>query len=66
MVDMVDMQQINRVWEKFQYIFGDMIIFLIYVNFIVEIKVFVGKYGGVIVIFLNVKKVFIWVFIQKK
>lgn len=39
-----------------------MILFVIYINFIVVIKFFVGEYGGIMVIFSNVIKIVLWVF----
>jgi len=41
----------------------DDVVLVLYMNFMVVIKVFIGCYGGMICMFFNVWMVFMWVFV---
>lgn len=64
MVDMVSFVKVECCWCEFVEVFNfdELIILIIYINLVVDLKVFCGDYGGIVCILINVKIILLWVF----
>lgn len=66
MADMADIHQTEKAWDQLQFLFGDTILPLTYVNSTAAIKAFCGKNGGATVTSSNAERMLEWAFTQKE